>query len=328
MKMKKFLIPAVIALAVIAAVFMALPKGKKTTALYEIYPTRGDIAMTLKLNGSVNPRNLLEIKPQIAGRIESILVTEGQKVKKGEVLAWMSSTDRAALLDAALASGQDEVKKWEDVYKPTPIIAPLDGFIIDRNKEPGQTVSTSDNILVMADKLIIEANVDETDLRYISLGQRVEITLDAYPDKKFPGIIEHIAYQSTVINNVTVYVVKILPVNAPSYFRAGMSATMEAVSQKRHDVLMLPADSITYKDGTAYVTIRKGNTENTELRKITVGITSGKYTEITSGLAERDLVAVQQKTFDSKDGFRGPGSMFGIGGNKKSSSPSSSSSKN
>jgi macrolide-specific efflux system membrane fusion protein len=296
-------------------VFLFLHKTKKKTALYEIYPSRGDIALTLKLNGNVSPRNLLEIKPQITGRIESILVVEGQKVKKGEVLAWMSSTDRAALLDAALAAGQDEVKKWEDVYKQTPIIAPLDGFIIDRNKEPGQTVTTSDNILVMADKLIIEANVDETDLRYIGLGQNVQILLDAYPDKKFPGVIEHVAYQSTVINNVTVYVVKILPTGAPSSFRAGMSATMEAVSQKKKNAVLLPADAITYKDGTGYVTVRKGTTENTELRKITVGITSGKYTEIVSGLTEKDLVIVQQQTYESSDYFKGgPGSMFGIGG--------------
>jgi membrane fusion protein, macrolide-specific efflux system len=315
--MKKIIIFSLIAAALGITAFLLLHKTKSSTALYEIYPTRGDIALTLKLNGNVNPRNLLEIKPQIAGRIESILVVEGQKVKKGEVLAWMSSTDRAALLDAALAAGPDEVKKWENVYKPTPVIAPLDGFIIDRNKEPGQTVGTADNILVMADKLIIEANVDETDLRYIRLGQNVQIVLDAYPDMKFPGVIEHIAYQSTVINNVTVYVVKILPVNAPSYFRAGMSATMEAVSQKRENAVQLPADAITYKNNEAYVTIRKGTTEETEMRKIKAGITSGRYTEIISGLTEKDLVVVQQQTYESRDNFRGgPGSLFGIGGKK------------
>jgi macrolide-specific efflux system membrane fusion protein len=63
----------------------------------------------------------------------------------------------------------------------------------------------------MADELIIKAYVDETDLRYVKLGQKVRISLDAYPDIKFTGVVEHISYESKQISNVTVYEVKIKP---------------------------------------------------------------------------------------------------------------------
>ena len=312
--MKKFIIIALIAAVAVAGYFY-FSKGSKKVSLFEIHPTRGEISVELKLDGNVNPRNLLEIKPQVAGRIEDVLVVEGQRVKKGEILAWMSSTDRAALLDAARAQGDAEVKKWQDVYKPTPIVAPLDGFIINRDKEPGQTVALGDDILVMADQLIIEANVDETDLRNIVLRQQVNIVLDAYPDKKFPGVIEHIAYQSTVINNVTVYQVKILPKSVPASFRAGMSATIQAVSQKKEDVLMLPSDAITYKNNASFVTIKTGKGNTTELRKISVGITNGKSIEIVSGLTEDDLVVVPQKDIPkSSSSSRGGNMMGGIFG--------------
>ena len=67
----------------------------------------------------------MEIKPPIAGRIEKLLVDEGDDVTSGQILGWMSSTDRAAILDAARAQGPEESKRWEDAYKPTPIVAPL-----------------------------------------------------------------------------------------------------------------------------------------------------------------------------------------------------------
>ena len=59
-------------------------------------------------------------------------------------------------------------------------------------------MTTGDVMLVMADTLIIDANVDETDLRYLYLGQDVKIFLDAYPDQSFTGLVEHIAYESQI----------------------------------------------------------------------------------------------------------------------------------
>ena len=137
----------------------------------EVNPATGGIQTIITATATVQPQNRLEIKPPINGRIDKILVEEGEKVKIGQTLAWMSSTERAALLDAARARGPDEMKYWEDVYKPTPLIAPIDGDVIVSKDEPGQTVTSSDVVVVLSDQLIVQAHVDETDIGKIKVGQ-------------------------------------------------------------------------------------------------------------------------------------------------------------
>ena len=95
------------------------------------------IEQTVDATGSIVPHHRVEIKASIAGRIEKLLVSEGDKVRQGQIIAWMSSTDRAAILDAARAQSPEELKKWEDAYKATPIIAPLPGTIILTGTPPG-----------------------------------------------------------------------------------------------------------------------------------------------------------------------------------------------
>ena len=286
--MKKIIISVVVLILIVGGIFL-FKKKKKNNQLTENQPTRGSIAVEFRETGTVSPRNRLEIKPQVPGRIEDVLVVEGQNVKKGEVIAWMSSTDRAALLDVAREKGAAEFQKWSDAYKPTPIISPLDGFIIARSKEPGQSVSVGDVILVMADKLIISADVDETDLRHLKLGQKVEIFLDAYPDEDFDGIVEHIAYESKIENNVVVYKVKIKPEETQENFRAGMTATIEVTADKRENVLLLPADIIVEKGSRKFVNVKTKNGKP-ELKEISVGITDGKKIEITEGITEDDII--------------------------------------
>ena len=98
-------------------------KGEEP-AFRTVQVRRGDLEVKVLANGVVQPQNRLEIKPPIAGRVESIMVNEGDYLTKGQILAWMSSTDRAALLDAARARGSQELAHWEDLFKPTPLIAP------------------------------------------------------------------------------------------------------------------------------------------------------------------------------------------------------------
>ncbi|OGS22100.1 MAG: hypothetical protein A3J83_03770 [Elusimicrobia bacterium RIFOXYA2_FULL_40_6] len=309
--MKKAII-IIIAVLLVVSGFLYFKGKKKKVNQMEINPEIGTIAVEFRLDASVEPRNRLEIKPSVSGRIEDVLVVEGQRVKKGEIIAWMSSTDRAALLDIARAKGEDEAKKWEDTYKPTPIIAPIDGFIILRNKEPGQTISMSDVILVMADELIILANVDETDLKNIHLGQNVAISLDAYPDKNFSGKVEHIAYESTVVSNVTIYGVKIRPVRTPANFRAGMSATIQVIAQKKDDVLLLPIDAVIDKRGKKFVKVKTETKKDGELREVETGINNGKQIEIISGIKESDIILLPQSESKSGTNARRMGGMPGM----------------
>lgn len=283
---------------------------------------RGDIEVTVQSTATVRPQNRLEIKPPIAGRVDEVLVREGDAVTAGQTIAWMSSTDRAALLDAARARGPAELEHWKEIYKATPIVAPLDGTIIARDAEPGQTVTASDVLLVMSDVLIVEAQVDETDLAQIALGQDVVVALDAYPEKGFPAKVSHIAYESETVNNVTIYKVEVLPDQVPAFLRSGMTATVTFTAQAASGVLVMPAEAVHEEDGRQVVWVPgpAGNGGKSS-RPVQLGLRDGKRYELKGGLAEGDLVLVPrvQEPLAAGGTKNNPFMPFGPGASRRSS---------
>jgi macrolide-specific efflux system membrane fusion protein len=265
------------------------------TVLKEIHPFTGSIKQTVSTTGTVLPRNRLELKPSTAGRIEKILVREGDVVKKGQILALMSSTDRAALIDAARLQGDESLKYWEKAYKPISIVAPIDGTVIVRSVEPGQTVTTSDNIIIISDRLIVKAQVDETDIARVKIGQSADITLDSHPEIVVRGKVSHIYYESTTVNNVTVYYVIIIPDRIPPEYRSGMSASIEIIEKEKKDILMIPVDAISAASGKNYVMVRTGDRKPPEKRAITTGMKDEQYMEVTGGININDVIIVTSK---------------------------------
>jgi len=293
MRKKKVWILVVVLLAGGFAVWRWKTKKAKAPAYENDVVSRGDIRLTVLNTGVVKPRNRLELKPPIAGRVERVLVQEGQDVRKGQVLAWMSSTERAALLDAARAKGAEELARWEDLYKAAPLIAPLDGVVIARKVEPGQTVTAADPVLVMSDKLILKAQVDETDVGQVRLGQKAEIALDAYPGEPFDGKVEHIAFEAETVNNVTIYEVDVLPLKVPSFMRSGMTANITFLVEDKKNVLIVPTEALRERKGqTTVLTPASSPKEKPVPVDVVTGISDGKRTEVTEGLKEGDALLI------------------------------------
>ena len=303
---KRFLFFILIITAV-AAVLIALKMARKTpdNITQEISPVMSNIQTTITSTATVQPQNSLEIKPPINGRLVRILVNEGDMVKTGQILAYMSSTERAALLDAAQSQGPDAIKYWEDVYKPTPLLSPIDGEVIVSKDYPGQTITTNDDVVVLSDHLIVQAQVDETDIGKIRLGQEAMITLDAYPQIKIRGKTNHIYYQSLIVNNVTIYQVDILPDKVPDVFRSGMSATINIVEKAKDNVLTLPVAAVKRSKEGTYVLLSRGGGEKPEERKVEVGISDDKNVEITSGLTTNDKVLLVTQKYKISSGTSG-----------------------
>lgn len=292
--MNKKRILAVVAVAAALGFYKFGPKKEDKPQFREARVERGELHRTVLATGVAQPQNRVEIKPPIAGRAEDIRVKEGDEVKKGQVLAWMSSVERAALLDAARAKGPEELAHWEELYKPTPLIAPLSGVIISRLVEPGQTVSASDAVLVMSNRLIVKAQVDETDIGQIRRGQEAEITLDAYSQEKIPAKVDHIAYEAKTVNNVTIYEVDVLPGRVPDFMRSGMTANVTFMVASKENVLLLPAEAVRNEGGKSSVMIKNANgKKRPDSKEIETGITDGKNIEVLSGLNEGDRVLVR-----------------------------------
>ena len=295
MMKNRFKIIIALALLIVFALFFfrLWGNGGKGNAKTEIInPVRGDVLITVTTTGIVEPQNRLEIKPSISGRIEKILVREGDNVKIGDILAWMSSTERAALVDAARSEGEDALRYWQEVYKQTPIISPIDGEVIVRSVEPGQTVTTSDAVLVLSDRLVVSAQFDETDIGRVKVGQKAFITLDAYPDINIEGNVNHIAYESEIVNNVTIYNVDILPGDIPELLRSGMSVTVEVVEKSSEDVVTVPSGAIHYDGKRQFVLVQEILGRPAQ-RDVKVGLNNDKTAEIISGLTAEDRVVVR-----------------------------------
>ncbi len=290
MKSKKLWIIIILILAVGAGYYYWKQTQTKKSAIAQatVKVQRGDISFTISSTGSISPQNRVEIKPPISGRIESILVNEGDSVRKGQVLAWMSSTERAALLDAARTKGREEVSRWEDLYKATPIIAPITGSVIARSVNPGQTVGPADPVVVVSDRLIVRVQVDETDIAKIKLGQAATILLDAYRDKPISARVDHIAYEAKTVNNVTIYEVEVLPSQTMSFFRSGMSCNVVFQIASKENVLLVPVSAVTQKGKHASV-----NSGGKQVR-VEVGLSDGKNIEILEGLIEGDEISMAQ----------------------------------
>lgn len=297
MKLNKLL--WVVGLVIVGVIVFMFVLPKKTAVVDQKYTViKGAIKIFVTTTGTVLPQNRLEIKPPLAGRIESILVVEGQHVKKGQTLAYMSSSDRAALLDAARGQGLQKMKQWEDTYKPIPLIAPIDGEVIVRAVEPGQSVTASDPVLVLSDRLIIQAQVDETDIGKIQLGQKAMIVLDAYSDQTIEGLVDHVYYESKTVNNVTMYNVDILPNKVPEFFRSGMSANIDVIRQFKDNVLILPVVAIKKFKDKSFVFMNVAGQEKAEKKEVVTGLSDDENVEIISGLNESDIVVVSKQNYN------------------------------
>lgn len=299
MRNKKIIIFSGVGVLFLIAVIFALKLifgGAAGVKYYEIKPQKETVESVITTTGSVLPKNRLEIKPPVGGRVEAILVKEGERVKTGQILAWMSSTERAALLDAARGQGADELNYWMVAYKPIALISPIDGDVIVAKTQPGQTVTASEPVIVLSDHLIVRSYVDETDIGKIKPSQAGFFTLDAYPETRIDANVEHIYHESKTVNNVTTYEVDLNPiVAAPDFMRSGMNASVSFIMEKKEDVLCLPPEAVTASNGGKFVLVKDGRNEVE--REVGTGISGEGKIEIISGVNEDDTILVKSKKF-------------------------------
>lgn len=252
----------------------------------------GELIVKVTANGTVTPRNKIVVNTPISGRVDEVLVEEGVFVQKGDILAYLSSSDRVALMDSITEGvSENELEELKKMYLPIPILAPSTGTIVVRNVNQGQSVNQETRLFEISDVLIVVSKVDETDISKISKGQEVLVNVDAYSSELFEGVVERIGQQSTVTNNVTTYDVYIhLSKDFPGKIKSGMSASLEYVVSKKSGAMLLPTWlSEGRKNTTIQLKIR--DAEGHELmRTVVLGESNGEFVEVVEGLTLTDKV--------------------------------------
>lgn len=263
------------------------------------------ISEFVETTGAVAPLNRVEIQPSAAGRIEKILVEEGDRIKTGQVLALMSSSDRVAILDAARAMGDEQYNYWREAYKPIKVVAPLDGTVILKNVVEGQTVGQSTVLFAMSDKLVLIANVDESDVGKIKEGQAASIVLDAYPDSPVKGRVFQILDEGVNQSNVITYSVKIRPDAVPPFFKSQMTANIKLEVARKRRALLIPAAAVTIDPAGRTAVITEVRDKKPVYKQIETGLNEGDMVEVTKGLEEGGTVMFQGRGYKAQQASGG-----------------------
>lgn len=204
----------------------------------------------------------------------------------------------------------------------TEVLAPIDGTVSARTVQIGQIISSGitnvgggTTILTLSDlsRIFVLAAVDESDIGRVALGQKVNITADAFPGVKFDGKVVRIATKGVNTSNVVTFEVKIeLVSNNKNLLKPEMTTNVQIISQQKNDVLVVPTQAISRKANQLVATLTTA-TGTTEDRPVEVGMSDGNHIEIASGLKEGDTISYRKGEADSKwraDQPRIPGGMM------------------
>ena len=155
---------------------------------------------------------------------------------------------QAAVSQAVAALHQAQVDMQHTV-----ISSPIDGVVVARNVDVGQTVAASLQapvLFVIANdlrELQVNASIDEADVGRVQAGQAVEFRVDAFPDQTFPGRVQQVRLQPTTVQNVVTYNAIISVDNPQQRLMPGMTATVSVVVRRAEDVLRIPAAAVRFR---------------------------------------------------------------------------------
>jgi len=239
----------------------------------------------------------------------------------------------ASSAEASVSQARGSLRQAETNLNYSTIRSPLDGTIVSRNVDVGQTVAASfstPTLFTIAQdltKMQIETSVDESDISKLKVGQPASFTVDAYPDKQFTGVVRQIRNAPVVTQNVVTYVTVINVDNKDMLLKPGMTANVSIETMKKDDVVKIPNAAIRFRPKAGKETTQKtGNAavekspkkkggqtvyilgkDNTPVAvTVKTGIASDRFVELLEGeLKENDEVITEQVNNSKKQGASG-----------------------
>jgi len=259
-----------------------------------------------KLQGGSDALGVLQISNKIAQ-------AEYNLAKAQDNLATVQAGADAKTVQLAQAryeAAQAALDKAQAALDSATIIAPFDGTVVSVGAEVGDLVSSGTSIVTLADLADMEvlANVDETDISQVKVGQEAQITFDAISGSTFKGKVLEVPLEGTLSSSVVTYQVRLSLEGAENQaLLPGMTANVKIVTGQRQNVLLVPLLAIQQED-TGNVVLVQDST-GTATTPVQVGLNDGTYAEVLRGLNEGDRVVLQYQASTTEQNFGG-----GIGG--------------
>ena len=203
-----------------------------------------------------------------------------------------------------LVRSEKSLAQIDERLSKTQILAPFDCTVLTRPVSVGQAVSGSDGAsggtecLTVADlnQMIIDAHINQADVTRMKLGQEVNIQVEAVTGLKLTGVVERIAPQATLKNNIKGFSCRILLKNPDERVRPGMTANISIPIALADNVLTVPLSAVFTEGGERFVYIKKGDTW--EQRTVKIGVADFSFVEIQDGLNEDEIVALEPPSME------------------------------
>ena len=218
-----------------------------------------------------------------------------------------------------VSQARENVRRAQTNLSYATITSPIDGVVLSKSVEEGQTVAASFNtpeLFTIAQDLTnmqVVANVDEADIGDIKPGERVTFTVDAYPNDTFTGAVKQVRQEAKTTNNVVTYEVIISAPNGDLKLKPGLTANVTIYTREMHDVLSVPSKALRYTPTQETVGKRKISDCNgknkvwtiegnvVKAHSVNIGMSDGTHTQIVSGINEGQRIVVGVKNDDEED---------------------------
>ena len=249
---------------------------------------------------------------QAAGTVTSINVQEGSEVAKDDIILGLSGDDLTESIQSAsesLRSAEISMQNLQDAMNNYTITAPISGTIIEKDAKVGDAVKAGDTLCIVYDLSYLEMsiNVDELQISSISVGQKVQITADAVPDKTYVGTVTRVSMNGASNGGTTTYPVTIR-IDDTDGLRPGMNANAEIVVAQANNALVVPNAAVVRG---SYVLVTKdspsaANADTTMEAPegfvyvpVKTGVSDDDYTQIVSGIQEGDTIGYDPSSVSS-----------------------------
>lgn len=249
---------------------------------------------------------------QAAGTVTSINVQEGSDVAKDDIILGLSGDDLTESIQSAsesLRSAEISMQNLQDTMNNYTITAPISGTIIEKDAKVGDAVKTGDTLCIVYDLSYLEMNinVDELQISSISVGQQVQITADAVPDKTYVGTVTRVSMKGTSNGGTTTYPVSIR-IDDTDGLRPGMNANAEIVVAEAKNALVVPNAAVV-RGSYVLVTKDSPSAANADTAMeapegfvyvtVKTGVSDDDYTQIVSGIQEGDTIGYDPSSVSS-----------------------------
>ena len=249
-----------------------------------------------------------------AGTVTAINVQEGGAVNKDDIVLQISGEDLTEAIQSAaetLRSAELNMDNLQEAMNNYTVTSPISGTIIEKNAKAGDALTAGADLCTIYDLsyLVMVINVDELQVSDVSVGQSVQVTADAVPDKTYTGTVTRVSMKGSSNGGTTTYPVTVR-IDETEGLRPGMNANAEIVIAEAGNALAVPNAAIV-RGGYVLVTKDSPSAANADpdmtapegyvYVPVKIGVSDDDYTQIISGVTDNDTVAYDPSSVSTDD---------------------------